>query len=495
MATPAAADPRARWRYPYEPQPKQDLAHRTWAKERLYGGAAGGAKTDWLIAEVVSTVLRHGVDGLILRRTYPHLSQPGGIIQRLLERIPPSVGTYNKSEHVWTFRNGAHLQLGYLASDADAQRYVGGEYGVIAWDQLEQFTEWQYRRLFHPLRLAEDHPAAVAGFVPHMIATANPGGTGHHWVKRRWIDPAPPFVVWQPSPSADEPEPGTRVFIPARLEDNRFLGPAYEAQLMTLPSDERRALRWGDWDVYVGARFGQLWHRDVHVIDPEDFPVPSGAGIPRGRGVDYGLESPWCTLWGALFPDGLVVIYRELYEAGFTPAEQAGAIRTVDEATGERAPGRPLPTWLDPSCWARSPDQPRRAPAAAAGAAPGSAPRGSIADTYRRSGVAVLKANNDRRAGTALIADKLRVRADGAPRLLVYSTCLNLIRTLPGVPRDKHDPELYVMSQDAEQHAVDALRYLLMGLDPTPPARREDTPRAAPAGPRAETAGLRTRGF
>lgn len=443
-----AAAPR-RWRYPYSPLPHQAQAHSTWAKERLFGGAAGPGKTEWLIAEVLRQIFTYGVNGLILRRTRGALSQPQGIIRRLQTRIPSHVGRFNENRSEWTFANGRVLQLGYLAHDSDVQRYVGGEYGIIAWDQVEQFTEWQYLRMLHPLRVAD--PAKVAaGAEPMMIATANPGDVGHQWVKSRWIDPAPPGVVWQPSPSVDEPHPGTRCFISGRLSDNPYLGEDYRAQLEGLPEDLRSALLEGDWDVYAGARFGRLWRRHRHVIDPEDLPVPPGAGIVRACAVDYGSEAPFCALWGALFSDGLVVVYRELYARHLSPAEQAEAIR---EAEGpERALGRPLPTYLDPACWAKSPNAPRAGPVVVGGgktiAVPTTAPAGSIADTYSAHGVPVMRATNDRLTGTALLARKLSLRPDGRPRLLIYSSCLNLIRTLPGIPRDKHNPELYATGGD-----------------------------------------------
>lgn len=497
MSSAATADPPGTFRYPYTSQAKQTLGHRLWADERLYGGAAGGGKTEWLLAEVLAPVLRHGVNGIILRRTYRHLSQPQGIIERLRARIPRYVGRYNASKHLWTFANGALLQLGHLQHDGDVEQYMGAEFGVMAWDQVEQFTEWQYRRMIgHPLRVSEDHPASAAGFRPYVVATANPGGDGHQWVKSRWIDPAPPNVVWQPNPSEDEQRPGSRAFIPARVEDNAYLGDHYIARLEGLPEDDRRALRDGDWDVYKGARFGHVWKRPVHVIDPEAWPVRVGAGIPRAIGIDYGNAAPFAALWGALFPDGLVVIYRELYRTNLSPAEQARLV--VDaESPGERGRGRPVPAYLDPSCWARNPNEPRPQPGAIAH--PGQPPKGSIADTYRRNGLPVLRANNDRHAGTALIASQLGVRADGRPRLLIYSTCVNLIRTLPGLPRDPHDPELY--STKAEDHAADALRYLLMGLvgvdAPAPDARNRSADREGPrtGRPRSVTGDLARAGF
>lgn len=490
----------AEWTYPYTAQEKQAIAHRRWAKERLYGGAAGGGKTEWLLAEVLAPILRYGVNGLLLRRTFGALNQPEGIVERLLTRIPRHIGVYNNSQHRWRFRNGALLQLGYLQNDGDVQQYMGAEFGVVGWDQVEQFTEWQYRRMLHPLRVSEGHPAREAGYRPFMVATANPGGVGHTWVKSRWIDPAPPGVVWQPSPSKDEPRPGSRLFVPATIDDNRFLGQDYLDQLDGLPEDERRALRMGDWDVYAGARFGRTWRRNVHVVDPEDYPVPLGASVARGIGIDYGGENPFAALWGARFgADGSIVVYRELYEAGLTPAEQAEAIRAA-ELEGERGPGRPVPAWLDPACWIRDPNQQKPPPGAIGGGQKGAPPAGSIADTYRRHGVPVQKANNDRRTGTALIASRLKPdRIDHRPRLYIYSSCLNLIRTLPGIPRDKKDPELY--DTTGEDHAVDALRYLLMGLDGKAPPASDLEPPADPRLPRQPpagstvTAGMRQAGF
>lgn len=503
-----------RWSYPYGgeagqgPHPKQALAHQQLAKEIMFGGAAGPGKTDWLLAQVLRPCFMYdGFSALVLRRSFSHLTQRRGIIERLIARIPRSVGIYNSGEHVWRFRNGSSLQLGFLATDVDVERYVGGEYGIIGWDQVEQFTEFQYTRLFHPLRLPEHHAAIKAGYIPHMAVTANPGGTGHMWVKGRWVDPAPPTVVWLPDPTEDEPHPGTRVFIPATLEDNPSMPPWYREQLNAISDPQlRKALAEGDWDVYAGSRFGHIFKRRVHVVEPEDYPIPPGAGVPRGLACDYGLEHPWCALWGAVLSDGLVVIYRELHASGLTPREQADQIRFVEKQAGERLPGRPMPTALSPDAWHRDPSEPttakkqvqgRNIQTVGGGSSAKAPPKNSIAWHYHQAGIPAIRANDDRLSGTMLIADKLGVRADGRPRLLIHSTCLNLIRTLPALPRDKANPEL-IQKQDGDD-PVDTLRYLLQLIAPgdfTPPPGDA----WAPAGPdrsrggvAAETAGWRTR--
>jgi hypothetical protein len=477
--------------YPYSPTARQEIAHSAFADELLYGGAAGGGKSRWLRAEVLATLLRFpGSAGVIFRRTFADLSRADGHILSLQEEIPTSVGRYNAGEHAWTFHNGSRLELAHLQRDADVLKYQGAAYSVIAFDELTQFNEFQYRYMLSRLRVSGSvrDAMAEAGWRPRMLAAANPGGPGHAWVKARFIDPAPPEMLWRPAAAPEEPNPGTRIFIPAKLSDNPHLDASYGDRLASLGEDERRALRDGDWDVFAGQRFA-AWRRATHVIDPEQLPIPLG-GVPRAVGVDYGLDAPFCALWGALLGDGLVVVYRELYAPGLTAGEQADALLAAEQP-GERDPasGRPIPVALDPASWARSPLV--KAPGPSLGDLP---PPGSIAGEYRaRVGNALVKANNDRLAGVQIIADRLRVRPDGVPRLLVYSTCTNLLRTLPFLPRSPFNPE--DVDTRAEDHAYDALRYLLMRLAPMSPGGRGGTPSGGRPGIDSLTGDLSRRGF
>lgn len=475
-------------RVDYSASPRQAEAHGTLVDELLYGGAAGGGKSRFARAEALAFALQvPGSATLILRKTFPDLNRAGGMIPMLRMEVPRQLGTYNGTDHIWTLRNGSTIELGYLRADADVVNYQGAEYQLIIVDEVTQQTEFRYRYLISRLRASGELAARMerAGLHPRIIATGNPGGVGHGWVKARFIDPAPPGKVWRPKPSLEDPTPGTRCFIPARVTDNPHIDDGYKRKLDSLPSDERRALRDGDWDVYSGQRFRDF-RRSIHVIDPEDLPLPLG-GVIRAVGVDYGLDAPYAALWGARLSDGLIVVYREDYRPGLTPDQQARAIRDL-EAPGERDDGRPVPVALDPSTWARNPhvETPPKGPGTTVVAnVDDGPPPGSIAAAYRNIlGPAVVKAHNDRLAGVALIADKLRVRADGLPRLLIYSTCRNLIRTLPALPRDPKRPE--DVETSAEDHAYDALRYLVNELE------RHTPPTGGDAEPLAGSPGLHT---
>lgn len=477
----------------YQPSPRQTVAHTTYCDELLYGGAAGGGKSRFARMEALAFALQvPGSATLILRASFPDLSRAGGMIPQSLMEYPGTLGRYNATEHVWTLTNGSTIEFGHLGRDGDVTKYQGAEYQLIVIDEGTQQTEFRYRYLLSRLRASGHVRERLErlGMRPRMMMTANPGGIGHAWVKARFIDPAPPNTVWRPTPSLEDPRPGTRCFIPAKVTDNPHIDEGYIHKLNALDDAERRALRDGDWDVYSGQRFG-AWRRHIHVITPETFPVPVGAGITRAVGVDYGLDAPFAALWGAKFGDGLVVVHRELYKAGLTPREQALAIKAA-EAHGERGPTRPIPVALDPSTWARNPHAAKQHVTPVDPTAP---PHGSIAHAYRQQlGSSVVKATNDRLAGVALVADKLRVRKDGLPRLLVYSTCVNLIRTLPALPRSSKRPE--DVDTHAEDHAYDALRYLLMELEGTPAAGGRQARPTVTTGGVIPSAGIgRGRGF
>lgn len=446
----------------YTPTERQAFAHSHFADEILYGGAAGGGKSRFLRAEFITYALEvPGSAQAVFRRYYPDLNRPGGMIPGFQMEMPPGIATYNKVEHRWTFKNGSTIDLAAIGRDDDVLKFQGSELQRVAFDEATQFTEYQYRYLMSRLRASGQVKARLVelGRRPSAILTANPGGPGHAWVKARFVDPAPANTLFKPRATLEDPKPGTRIFIPAKVTDNTHIDTSYIDQLNRLPDAQRRALRDGDWDVYEGQVFKEFRAR-IHVIDPRELPLSLG-GIPRAVGVDYGLAAPFCALWGALLPDGLVYVYRELYKAELTPEQQIQAILDA-EVDGERIKERPIPVAADPSMWARNPRVPlTQQDTVVDNRLKEQPPVGSNADAYwQRIGSSLEKGRNDRLAGVGLVADKLRVREDGLPRLLISEDCRNLIRTLPALPRDKKHPE--DVDTHAEDHAYDALRYLLM---------------------------------
>ena len=226
-----------------------------------------------------------------------------------------------------------------------------------------------------------------------------------------------------------------RRFIPARLTDNPFLMESgeYEAMLLSLPEVERRRLLEGDWDVADGAAFAEF-DRTKHVVEPFEIPY----NWPRLRAADYGYSSPSCVLWGAVDWDGTIWIYRELYNKGYTGESLANLVSALED-------NDPLMqiSVLDGSCWSKH----------------GTGP--SIAETMIRNGVRWIPADKNRLPGKIELHRRLAVdERTEEPKLKIFATCTNLIRTLPTIPLSKTNSE--DVDTKAEDHAYDALRYMCM---------------------------------
>ncbi|MGL3805858.1 terminase large subunit domain-containing protein [Paeniglutamicibacter sp. R2-26] len=467
MTSPAVST----WQYPYVPTERQSEAHKSGAEETLFGGAAGGGKSEFLLGALVTMcLLVPGVQVIAFRRSFPDLKR--SLIQKLMPRLPKHIAKYNSQDHAWTFANGARLEMAYLKHENDIYNYQGAEYALIAFDELTQFNEAQYKYLLSRARAGGEvlERMQKLGLKPTVIATANPGGIGHLWVKARFIDPAPVNTLFTVPPTEDEPDPLTRRFLPSLMTDNPHLDQdQYRRQLQAMDPILRKALLEGNWDILEGVRF-TAWNKAVHVIKPELLPI-SHVGHPRAVGVDYGSTSPFAALWGAKLADDLIVVYRELYRKNLTPLQQAELIRD-SELPDERRPERPIPIALDSACWAKDPTQ-----LVFGTLAKDIPPPGSIASYYRDVfGAQVVKSKKDRIGGWALIDHHLAVRGDKLPRLLVHDTCVNLIRTLPAMPRAKRNPE-DIDTNHPEDHLPDALRYLIQELTgktaPSKPDPRE----------------------
>lgn len=225
---------------PHLPTPRQIAFLRLECLDALYGGAAGGGKSDALLMAALQFVEVPGYSALLLRRTLPELRLPGGLIDRAFEWLNASGATWRAQEAKWVFPSGATLQFGYCEREQDVHRYQSSEFQFVGMDEATQFTERQLRYLFSRLRRRVDIPVPLR----YRLAS-NPGNVGHDYVKGRYIT-----------------HPDDRVFVPAKLDDNPHIDrEQYLRSLAQLDPLTRQQLLAGDWDAVAGGRFLRDWFR------------------------------------------------------------------------------------------------------------------------------------------------------------------------------------------------------------------------------------------
>jgi predicted phage terminase large subunit-like protein len=212
--------------------------------EILFGGAAGGGKSDALLMASLQYVDVPGYSALILRRTYKDLALPDAIMDRSLQWLSGTDAHWNDDLKTWTFPSGATLTFGYLEGPRDKYRYQSAAFQYVAFDELTQFSEDQYRYLHSRLRRLKDSTVPI-----RMRAASNPGGIGHEWVNARFVDE----------------NTRTCMFIPSKLEDNPYLDKVeYTKSLMKLDPVTRAQLLDGDWTIRPeGSLFKEGWFQII----------------------------------------------------------------------------------------------------------------------------------------------------------------------------------------------------------------------------------------
>ena len=425
------------------PNPKQEQFFLADARHIAYGGARGGGKSWAMRRKFVLLAFRYaGLRLLLLRRTLPELNENHVLpLQRELNGLV----AYQATQRAFQFPNGSRIKLGYCDREADVFQYQGQEYDVIGLEEATHFTETQMQFLTTCNR------SVRTDFSPRMYYTCNPGGVGHAWVKRLFID-----RNYRNSEKAED-----YVFIPARVTDNPVLlrsNPQYLETLENLPEHLRKAYLDGNWDVLEG-QFFQEFDRSLHVVDPTRLPME----WKRFRAMDWGYNDPCCVLWFAVAPEGRLYVYRELYLRKTLSSEIARRVKALSE--GERI----AYTVASPDAWQQ------RGLKGSEGE--------SIAEVFSKNGVPLLPADNARVPGWQRVREALAKREDGTPELLIFATCRNLIRTLPTLTFDVHDCE--DVSDNCEDHAPEVLRYGLMSRPR--PAAPEKQKRAYRYDPLANT--------
>ena len=393
-------------------------------KDVLYGGAAGGGKSYAMLVDPLRYAHKKAHRALILRRSMPELRE---LIDKSRELYPQAFpgAKFREVEKLWNFPSGAKIEFGFLERDADVYRYQGQAYSWIGFDEITHLpTEFSWNYLASRLRTTD------SSIETYLRCTANPGGVGAQWVKKRYID------SHEHNKSFIGHDGLSRKFIPARLDDNPYLAKdgRYEQMLKALPPIQRRQLLEGNWDVAEGAAFVEF-SPNKHIIEPFQLPI----GWERVKGIDYGYAAESCCLWGILdAQDGTLIIYRELYRKGLTGLDLGRIITEMEIEDPFSVQGV-----LDTAAWART-----------------GTTGPTVGETLQQLGHKLRRADKNRIQGKIQIHEYLKLQQSGRPRLQIFNTCPNLIRELQGIPLSKTRPE--DVDTNASDHAYDALRYLIM---------------------------------
>jgi phage terminase large subunit len=383
-----------------------------------------------------------GLKLLLLRRTLPELRE--NHIIPLLSELPSSFAKYNDTDKTFTFVNGSRLVLGYCDAEKDVFRYQGHEYDVIGLEEATHFSEEQYTFLTTCNR------STRTDFKPRMYYTANPGGPGHAWFKRLFID----------RDYRGKEKPENYVFIQAKVYDNKVLmetNPEYVETLENLPEELRRAHLEGDWDVMAGQFFKE-WNREIHVIKPFDIP----RNWLKFRSLDYGLDMTAC-YWWAVDTRGYCYIYRELHEPNLILSESAKKILDI-------TPENEIIqyTVASPDLWQRKHETGE-----------------SGAEIMSKAGLTGLRrAKNGRIAGWRVMREYLKVTKDefGQPtaRLRFFENCKHAIKNIPLLQHDENVFEDAASNPHEVTHAPESIRYGCMSRPPITPDGQLEFPEDMP---------------
>lgn len=443
-----------------QPGPQTSALLADWCDELFFGGERGGGKSDFQLGYQEDGALRYAKNhrGIMFRKTYAELEE---LQARAIEIFSASGAIYKTQpsadypfSNSWYWRNGASVKMRYIEREEDYGRYHGHSYSAISPDEVTEYASpGGILRMISTLR-------SPAGIPCTMRLTGNPGGIGHAWVKRRYIDCAPPYTPYS------DPDSGfTRMFIPSKTADNVILlknDPGYRDRIKAATGGNealRKAWLEGDWDIVAGAFF-DCWDKRRHVIKP--FTIPKE--WPRFRSGDWGSARPFSFGWWAVvtddyrteyvtLPRGCIVRYREwygcktdstgqpLYNTGIKmDADKVGAeLKRLDDSAADGV--------LDPSAFAHD-------------GGPSIAER---LTTGSNNKVQWRRADNTRVAIKGAIGgwDSMRARLIGEsterPMIAFFDTCRDSIRTIPSLQHDKNRIE--DVDTEGEDHAGDDVRY------------------------------------
>lgn len=457
-------------------KPQEMFLSLEWVRELLYGGAAGGGKSEALLMAAARYVHVPGYAALLLRRTYAELSKADSLIAKSWKYYPSLGGVYNSADKKWTFPcsggGSSTVEFGHMKAEKDRFAYQSAAYDFIGFDELTTFTESMYVYMLSRLRSASD-----TGVPKRMRAATNPGRLGHVWVKMRFIEGREPYKIYRNQRGI------TKGFIPATVYDNVDLmknNPDYVAQLEELPEKERKALLHGDWDIFEGQFFGE-WTPSVHVIRAGFIP----AHLERYISIDYGFGSFSSVGFWYIDENGTKIRFDEIYKSRLTYEELGEEILLkLYEHYLKFGPG----AYNIAKCVA---DKSIFYDAAHHKEAEKGESGGHILHEiflgihpYYKNIPAFARehhkpfschmADRQRQIGWILVRQHLKIferAGKKTAKMLIWDNCRDLIRTLPQMIHSEKVAD--DLDTNGEDHAVDDMRYFFLANTYEPPVEKQ----------------------
>lgn len=378
------------------------------------GGARGPGKSHAVVAQIALDDCQRqpGLKVLFLRKIKKAAAESfSDLMGRVLTHIP-----HTRSREQVVFPNGSRVLIGGYRDENDIEKYLGIEYDVIVIEEATLLSKLKREKIEGSLR------TSLPQWRPRMYLSTNPGGIGHAWFKEEIILPY------------RENRQTYTAFVPGNYKDNVYLDLGYIEYLERLAGQLGKAWRDGDWDAFEGMAF-PLWNDDIHVV--ERFPIPDN--WTKFVGIDWGYSAPWAVVYIAVDPaTQKYYVYDELYASHLTTQQQANTLKIT--GLGDR-------NYADPALWGTKEMDGKVT---------------TTADEYKKLGVYLEKADNNRINGKRKLDQLLGSQADGEPGIYVMEHCKHWRRTVPSLPLDPIKTE--DVDTSAEDHMYDATRYALTRL-------------------------------